>query len=86
MIPERSSKNYKTSSGDVPLTDIVVDMRTSMYSMDRDILREKGEEGWRCPYCGKKFKHKIGKDSFTIDEHLYMSPDCLKELKEGFRK
>lgn len=85
MSLPRSSKNYRTSIGDISLSDWVVDPRGSMYCQDRDVVREKAEDGWKCPYCGKKFKYTAGGELFTLDSHLAMSPECIKELRRGFK-
>ena len=72
-------KRRKVFGGYVIMSDIVVDMSESEHIRGKTPKRSLEEKGWKCPYCGQKFKNYSYFTCFTLDEHLTMSELCRKD-------
>lgn len=61
------------------LSNPVTDLHESEFNKDNSIKRAVSEPGWKCPYCGLKFKNYSYFSEFTLEDHLQQTIECRKE-------
>ena len=62
------------------VSDLTSDMQLSPHNHSYNgAKRAVAEKGWKCPYCGEKFKNYSYFTEFTLHDHLKLSQLCRKD-------
>jgi hypothetical protein len=76
-------KRQKVNGGYIIISEMVVDRIESDLNQGPAVKQSLSEKGWKCPYCGNKFKNYSYFTCFTLDDHLKQSQLCRKDHNDS---